>query len=132
MSGVKWMRYTREFKLGVVERMLSGENVSALARDLGVRRTLLYEWRRIYLASGPSGLRGPGRPPEGAAALLPDEALGRERVAALERKIGQQQLELDFFRQALQHIEASRGQSDGPTGTASMPSSRAGRSGKAD
>ena len=34
--------FDREFKLAAVSRMLGGENVSALARQLGVRRKLLY------------------------------------------------------------------------------------------
>jgi transposase len=55
----------------------------------------------------------------------PDElARARERVVALERKVAQQALDLDFFQQALQRIEASRRPSDGPGGTASSPRSR--------
>jgi transposase-like protein len=37
--------FTREVKLAAVRRMLSGENVSALARELQLRRKLLYDWR---------------------------------------------------------------------------------------
>jgi hypothetical protein len=42
----------------------------------------------------------------------------------LERKIGQQQLDMDFFRQALRHIEAARPQNSGRGVTASSPTSR--------
>lgn len=122
-------RYTREFKVGLVERMLAGENVSALSRDYVVPRSVLYEWRRAYQARGPSGLRGIGRP--GGAAVASGSG-PEERIAALERKIGQQQLELDFFRHALLHLEAF-GQADAtPGGTASTASSGPGRGGKAD
>jgi hypothetical protein len=38
--------------------------------------------------------------------------------------VGQQQLDLDFFRGALQHIEGSCRPSDGPGVTASSPTSR--------
>lgn len=38
-------RFSREFKLSALARMESGDNVSALSRDLDVRRKLLYEWR---------------------------------------------------------------------------------------
>ena len=41
----------------------------------------------------------------------------RERIAELERKIGQQQVELDFFRQALRQVEGARRPSDGPGAT---------------
>ena len=39
----KSRRFSREFKLGAVGRMQAGESPSALARELGVRRKLLYE-----------------------------------------------------------------------------------------
>lgn len=37
-----------------------------------------------------------------------DPAAAARRIAELERKIGQQQLELDFFRAALRHVRALR------------------------
>jgi hypothetical protein len=46
------------------------------------------------------------------------------RIAELERKIGRQQVDLDFFKGALRRIEASRQASDAPGGTASSPRSR--------
>jgi transposase len=60
---------------------------------------------------------GPGG---GSAAL----AAARGRIAALERKVGQQQLELDFFRQALRHFEAVRRTTQRSGAPASTPSSR--------
>jgi hypothetical protein len=48
----------------------------------------------------------------------------RQRIAELERKVGQQQLELDFFQQALRRVEALRRSSDGPGATASSTKSR--------
>ena len=38
-------RLSREFKLAALARMAAGENVSALSREFGVRRKLLYQWR---------------------------------------------------------------------------------------
>ena len=35
--------FSREFKLSVVDRMLSGGSPSVLARELSIRRKLLYE-----------------------------------------------------------------------------------------
>jgi hypothetical protein len=37
-----------------------------------------------------------------------DLARAQRRVAALERKIGQQQVDLDFFRRALRHVRERR------------------------
>jgi len=42
--------FSREFKLKVVRRMLAGENVSALARELKVLRKDLHVWRKRFRA----------------------------------------------------------------------------------
>jgi transposase len=145
MADGKARRFERAFKIAALERMAAGENVSALSRELGVRRKLLYQWRETVRRGGVEALRGVGRPraaerlvarprlaaPPGVA--VPD-ALGRaqERIAALERKIGQQALELDFFAQALQlSKQAGRATNVPPDAPASTASSRPGRSGKA-
>jgi transposase len=54
--------FTTEFKTLVVQRIESGERLSAVADELGIRRKLLYEWRAAYRALGAAGLnrkRGP-------------------------------------------------------------------------
>jgi hypothetical protein len=48
----------------------------------------------------------------------------RKSIGELERKIGQQQVELDFFRQALRRVGEARRPSDGPGGRRSTRSSR--------
>jgi hypothetical protein len=48
----------------------------------------------------------------------------RQRVGELERKIGQQQVDLDFFREALRRIEETRRPNDGLGVKASTPPSR--------
>ena len=128
--------FTREFKLAAIERMRSGGNVCALARELGVRRKLLYAWRDAYRKGGAVALRGRGRPPAEERAALPPEvppgdpppasalATAERRIAELERKLGQQALELDFFREALRRVKGPRRPTTGPGGTASTPSSR--------
>lgn len=60
--------YTLALKLLAVRRMLAGENVSGLARELGVRRKRLYAWRDGFRESGPEGLRPRGPPTESDAA----------------------------------------------------------------
>lgn len=142
-------RLSREFKLAALARMAAGENVSALSRELGVRRKLLYQWRDTVRRGGAEALRGVGRPRSGeksavpaarprvpvpARVVVPDElARARARIAALERKIGQQALELDFFGQALQLMEQAGRRPSGPADVpASTASSGRGRSGKAD
>src|SRR6266852_271972 len=54
--------FSRAFKLGIVNRMLAGERVRALARELQFSSKDLYVWRDRFLSGGPEALRGPGRP----------------------------------------------------------------------
>lgn len=116
---------TPAFKRDAVGRMVAGVKVAALARALGVNRQRLYEWRDS-LRAGDALMRRVGRPktapPRPARAT--DLAGAQKRVAALERRLGQQQLEIDFFRQALRQVRALRGPDKRPGATASTPSSR--------
>lgn len=106
--------FSREFKLRALERMLAGESSSALARQLQLRRKLLYAWKDAYLAGGVEGLRLRGRPRKDEVPGLPPAARteraellqARKRIAELERKVGQQQLENDFFVEALRRVRA--------------------------
>jgi transposase-like protein len=96
-----------------------------LARELGVCRQRLYEWREA-LQAGDELLRRPGRPKR---AILPpaqanDLSGAQQRVAQLERRLGQQQLELDFFKEALRRVEGLRRPSNRLGATASTPSSK--------
>ncbi len=126
--------FSREMKLAALRRMLAGENVSALARELKLRRKLLYAWRDNFRAGGPEALRTRGRPRKSRAIALPEAApppapsdglaTAKQRIAKLERKIGQQQVELDFFRQALRQVRGKRRPSAGLGAKASTRSSR--------
>jgi hypothetical protein len=53
-----------------------------------------------------------------------DLSSAQRKIAELERKIGQQHLDVDFFKEALRRIEASRRPSDGPGATASSRASK--------
>ncbi|WP_025291248.1 helix-turn-helix domain-containing protein [Sphingomonas sanxanigenens] len=135
MSKVVRRRFGRAFKLEVVRRMVAGESGTALSRELGVKRTILYRWRDAFRDGGEEALRdGPGRPKRaekaamalarGPAARARDLAEARRQIAELERKVGEQQVALDFFKGALQRIEASPPPSDGGGVTGSSPRSR--------
>jgi len=127
--------FSRAFKLKAIERMDAGENVSALSRELGVKREILYRWRSAYRRGGEERLRERrGRPnlaetaamalARGTAGEATDLAAAHRKISELERKVGQQQLDLDFFRRALRHFEGSRLANSAPGGTASSPSSK--------
>jgi hypothetical protein len=64
--------------------------------------------------AGPVATGAPDAPIEAA----------RRRIAELERKVGQQQVDLDFFRQALQQVRGMRRPSDALGVTASTKSSK--------
>ncbi len=97
-----------------LSRVLSPD-VQVLARELGINRELLYKWRRIFLVDGAEGLREYGRPKaiarSPASPMVRSETLdgARQRIADLERLVGQQQADLDFFRAVLRRVGARSG-----------------------
>lgn len=44
--------FSKEFKLGAVNRMKQGANVAALSLELGVRRNQLYKWAEQFERKG--------------------------------------------------------------------------------
>ena len=111
----KRTKYTDEFKRQALERMKVSGNIVQLAQDLGVARPLLYQWeaaaegrRRKVKRRGKSQPSGPGKAGERQAAL-------REEVAWLREALARKVKEADFFRGALQKVEARR-QSKGGSG----------------
>jgi len=129
MSKERRRVYSREFKLSVIERMEAGEQVSALSRELGVPGGRLYGWMKLFRLGGAENLRRARRPRKVWGAKPPprpakDFAEAQERIGELERKIGQQQVELDFFQQALRQVRGAQRPSDTAGVTASTPSSK--------
>lgn len=121
--------FSLEFKRKVLERIAGGETIAALSAALGIRRQVIYRWREAFRDGGAPAPRGrPSKAAVLARGLAAEEqgelAATRRRVAELERKVGQQALELDFFRQALRRIEASRPSSNGLGATTSSPRSK--------
>lgn len=126
MSGTDRV-FSREFKIAAAQRIVSGESVSALFHELGIKRSILYRWRDAYLKEGAAGLSRPrGRPP-GVLAVRPGkpgsgssaEEAAAEKIAVLERKIGQQALEIDFLQRAFKRVKELHQQSSKAGGTVS-------------
>jgi transposase-like protein len=119
--------FSWEFKGEVARRMLSGESVSALHHELAIKRSVLYRWRDAYRKEGVAGLqRVGGRPPGVPNPPRPagePGAVAAHRIAELERKIGQQALDLDFFRRAFKRVKESRRKPVEPGATASTEKS---------
>src|SRR5258708_20779118 len=81
-----------------VERFKRSDNIVALSQELGVHRRLLYKWRDQL---------EPIEDGEGPPANFREREL-RQHVTQLKRVLADKTLEADFFKGALQKIEARR------------------------
>jgi len=129
MSAEKRGRHSEEFKREAVARMEKCPNITALTRELGIDRKLLYQWK--WEAEG-----RPTRKPLPLTTQAAEngnlETLRREN-AHLKRVLAEKALEVDFFKGALQQVEARRQSARGSGETPSMRGLISGRSrGKAD
>ena len=95
--GLSRRQFTKEFKLAAIERLEMGALVAEVARAFEVNPNVLHRWRREFR-------QGPGNAFPGLGKRRWDKG----RVAQLERKIGQQALEIDFLKGCLQHIDEQR------------------------
>ena len=133
MSNQPMRIFSSPFKEQIVRRLESGEALAGVSKELGIARKLLYEWRWAWRRHGAAGLnrrRGPkpgrrrsvatGDPPEaalasstaaaeGSSASIAALARAQARIEELERMVGRQQLDLDFFRKALRLADALQG-----------------------
>ena len=134
--------FSAELKEELVRRVKAGESVRAVSAETGVLKSSLYRWLDADCAMGTAGLNrkrgrprkdrgspfGPmaGEPPSAAVgppAMGPPNDLqtAKARIAELERLVGQQQLHLDFFQEALRSWDAASRSGDAPI---SSPSSK--------
>ena len=98
-----------------VERLKKCDNIVALSRELGVHRRLLYRWRdqldpiEVLEESSPQNSR---------------ESTLRKEVHQLKRLLAEKTLEVDFFKGALQKVEARRQRKESSGETASTTKSK--------
>ena len=121
----KAREFSVEFKEAAARRLLSGESGTALSRELDVRRNVLYRWRDTYRGEGVAGLsrrRGRPAPGHGRPPKIPRD-LRDERIAELERLLGKQAAELDFFAQAFRALNLATPGPDAPGASGSTPPS---------
>lgn len=95
--GLSRRKFTREFKLAALGRMERGESLASVARALEVNANVLQRWRQEFRTSPGNAFCGAGQ-----------RRAEADHVAQLERKIGQQALEIDFLKGCLQRIEQQR------------------------
>jgi transposase len=47
-----WRKYDDEFKRNVVQKVLDGQSVSSVSREIGVNESLIHKWKRVALDNG--------------------------------------------------------------------------------
>ena len=114
-------KFTREMKLAAVRQLETGSSAAEVARAFEINPNLLHRWRNEFR-------HGPGNAFPGVGKRRWEEA----QVAKLERKVGQQTLEIDFLKGCLQRIEEQRmlqalSGKPRPTGTSKAKSRKAAR-----
>jgi transposase-like protein len=83
-------RWSAGKKTDAVLRLLRGESLEVLSRELGVEAHRLAAWRDEFLEAGKQGLRG----------QRPDRSQEDRQLREAERKVGQLTLENEILRAA--------------------------------
>ena len=103
--------HSKEEKLSLVKRVLSGETTAALGREKGIERSQISKWTKQYLEGGEAALvnkRKPGNPLAKYTRrkeLAPMEQL-EYKVALLERELLKKDAEVVRLKKS---IELERG-----------------------
>lgn len=91
--------YNRDLKVATMRALDSGSTPGEVARKYQLSPKLLERWRGEWRAKGEAAFPGNGR--RGAPMAAVDDL---QRIAELERKIGQLTMENDFLKKTLQHF----------------------------
>jgi transposase-like protein len=89
-------RFSAKRKTEAVLRLLRGEDLDTLSRELGVTAATLSGWRDAFLDGGTAAMRS--RPADDRDEL----------VARLQAKVGQLTMDNELLGQKCQHLEAGR------------------------
>src|SRR6202051_1178514 len=90
-------KFTKELKLAAIQQLETGSSAAEVARAFEINPNLLHRWRKEFR-------HGPANAFPGGGKRRWDET----KVAQLERKGGQQTLEIDFLKGCLQRIAEER------------------------
>jgi transposase len=89
-------RFSARRKTEAVLRLLRGEDLDALSRELGVVAATLSSWRQAFLDGGTAAMKS--RPADDRDEL----------VARLQAKVGQLTMDNELLGQKCQHLESGR------------------------
>ena len=95
--GLSRRQFTKEFKLAAVRRLEAGVSLAEVSRGLEVSPNVLHRWVREFRQAPGNAFPGQGQ-----------RRWSEGKVAELERKIGQQAVEIDSLKACLQRIEEQR------------------------
>lgn len=84
--------YRKEFKLMSVELSTTRSDLTALAKELDIKPSLLYRWRKEF-----SIQQGTSFPGNGKVILTESE----QKLARLERELRETQMEHDILKKAI-------------------------------
>lgn len=89
-------QYPRDLKIALMREIDSGKSTAWVARNYQLSPRRLEVWKSEWRAKGELAFPGIG--------TRPQPKLDAERIAELERKIGQQAMEIDFLKKALRRF----------------------------
>ena len=95
--GLTRRTFTKEMKMAAIQRLEAGSSVAEVARAFEVNPNVLHRWRKEFRQGPRNAFPGVGK-----------RRWEETRVAQLERKVGQQTVEIDFLKGCLQRIEEQR------------------------
>lgn len=110
MGILKRRKFTRDFKLTVLQQVDAGKRVAEVARMYEIEPQMIFRWHREAEAD-PQRAFTRGKKP------------GESREAELERMIGQLTVENAFLKKALLRLAEQRAQRNATTGNGSTNSS---------
>ena len=108
--------YSRELKMAAMREIDSGKGIAEVARMYQLSPKRLETWKGEWRAKGELEFPGKG--------ARPQTRLDAERIAELERNIGQQTIEIDFLKKALQRFREHPLPAAGNGDTVSMSKSK--------
>lgn len=89
-------QYTRELKIATMRELDAGKSIAHVARQYQISPKRLEVWRGEWRAQGERAFPGHG--------VRMESKLEGQRIPELERKIGQQAMEIDFLKKALRRF----------------------------
>ena len=97
---MKKRQFSKEFKLEILQELESGKTVAQISSEHDLKHGLVWTWRREYNKDPQHAFAGHGKPVREQA-----------RNAALEQKIGQQTMEIDFLKRVNANLQAALAES---------------------